>query len=68
MDEVVALLDHAYVYGEVPPLGKDWATPLLPPLQPAFAVMLALATSAVGAVIVTVPVALQLLLSLTIKV
>ena len=63
MLDVVAALDHEYVYGEVPPLGTDWAAPLLPALQPTLVDTVAFANKAFGCVIVTVPVALQLLLS-----
>ena len=55
--EVVALLDQAYVYGKVPPLGADCALPVFPLLQPSLVETVAFANKAFGCVIVTEAVA-----------
>jgi hypothetical protein len=69
MLEVVAPLLHAYVYAGVPPLGADWALPLLLPLQLTLLTTVALAKStAAGCVIVTLPVAVHPWESCTVKV
>jgi len=47
------LVDHAYVYGEVPPIGDAKALP--PPFTVTLFNTVALSATAVGAVIVTEP-------------
>ena len=63
----VALLDHKYVYGDVPPVAVKLAAPVDPALQDT-SVPEILALSAAGSVIVTEAVAVQLLSSVTVTV
>jgi hypothetical protein len=67
---IVAVLPpllHKYWYGAVPPVTTTVAPPSVPPKQ-FTGVELAIKLSAVGVVIVTLPVAVQLFASLTVTV
>ena len=64
----VALFDHAYEYGAVPPEPLAVADPSLDPLQLALVGVPVLATTAVGSVIVTLAVAVHPLSSVAVTV
>ena len=57
--------DHVYVYGVVPPLTIAVALPVLFPKQFTFVLVIATLKEAVGCVIVTIVLVVQLLASVT---
>ena len=68
MEVVVAPVDHEYVYGAVPPAALAFAPPLLPPLHKSLLVIVAVAESDAGWVMVMDAVLEQLLASFTVTV